>query len=58
MKAYHFLKHNMTAGRGNEAPWVVGETRTVASHAASRSYTNSTNKLLLAALTSEIVNDK
>lgn len=30
MKAYHFLKADMRAGEGDEAPWKVGETRTVA----------------------------
>ena len=27
MKAYHFLRADMTAGSGNEQPWTVGETR-------------------------------
>jgi hypothetical protein len=30
MKAYHFLKADMRAGSGNEAPWTIGETRTIA----------------------------
>ena len=29
MKAYHFLKADMTAGMGNEPAWKVGEERTV-----------------------------
>jgi hypothetical protein len=29
MKAYHFLKGNMTSGNGSEPPWTVGETRGV-----------------------------
>ena len=28
MKAYHFLKQDMTAGSGSEPAWKVGETRT------------------------------
>ena len=28
MKAYHFLKSDMTAGSGDEPPWKVGEERT------------------------------
>ena len=28
MRAYHFLKDDMTAGSGNEPPWKVGEKRT------------------------------
>ncbi len=32
MKAYHFLKGTMTAGYGNEPPWVVGEKRTIGKH--------------------------
>jgi len=27
VKAYHFLREDMTAGSGNEPPWTVGETR-------------------------------
>lgn len=27
MKAFHFLKEDMTAGSGNEPPWTVGEER-------------------------------
>lgn len=27
MKAYHWLKANMTAGSSHESPWTVGETR-------------------------------
>lgn len=30
MKAYHFLKADFTAGEGNEKPWEIGETRTIA----------------------------
>jgi len=29
MRAYHFLKFDMTAGEGNEPPWTVGEEREV-----------------------------
>ena len=29
MKAYHFLRADMTAGSGNEPPWTVGEERRV-----------------------------
>jgi len=29
MRAYHFLKADMTAGSGDEPAWKVGETRTV-----------------------------
>ena len=29
MRAHHFLQENMTAGRGNEPAWTVGETRTI-----------------------------
>ena len=29
MKAYHFLKDDMTAGSGNEPAWEIGETRTI-----------------------------
>ena len=29
MKAYHFLKDNMTGGYGNELPWKIGEERAV-----------------------------
>jgi hypothetical protein len=30
MNAYHFLKADMRAGEGHEAPWEIGETRTIA----------------------------
>src|SRR5208337_1653389 len=30
LKAYHFLQADMTAGSGDEKPWSVGETRTIA----------------------------
>lgn len=30
MKAYHFLKADFRAGEGDEPPWEIGETRTVA----------------------------
>src|SRR5208282_2154925 len=29
-RAYHFLRDDMTAGSGNEKPWEIGETRTIA----------------------------
>ncbi len=29
MRAYHFLKADMTAGSGNEKPWTIGEKRTI-----------------------------
>ena len=29
MKAYHFLREDMTAGSGNEPPWAIGEERTI-----------------------------
>ena len=29
MRAYHFLREDMTAASGNEPPWKVGEERTV-----------------------------
>ena len=29
MKAYHFLRDDMTAGSGNEPAWKIGETRTI-----------------------------
>jgi len=29
MRAYHFLRDDMTAGSGNEPAWAVGETRTI-----------------------------
>ncbi|MDE1871826.1 MAG: hypothetical protein KGI06_06335 [Candidatus Micrarchaeota archaeon] len=29
MKAYHFLRADMTAGNGDEPPWAVGETRSI-----------------------------
>ncbi len=30
IKAYHFLQANLTAGFGDEKPWEIGETRTIA----------------------------
>ena len=27
--AYHFLRDDMTTGRGNEPPWTIGESRTI-----------------------------
>ena len=30
MKGYHFLQADMTAGSGDEAPWEIGEKRTIA----------------------------
>ena len=29
MKAYHWLKNDMTSGSGDEKPWTIGETRTI-----------------------------
>ena len=29
MIGYHFLRHNYRAGRGDEKPWVIGETRII-----------------------------
>ena len=29
MKAYHWLKSDMTSGAGGEKPWTIGETRTI-----------------------------
>jgi hypothetical protein len=29
MRAYHWLRDDMTSGGGNEPPWTVGETRTI-----------------------------
>ena len=29
MRAYHFLKADMTSGQGNEPPWAIGEERTI-----------------------------
>ncbi len=30
IKAYHFLQANLTAGSGDEKPWEIGESRTIA----------------------------
>ena len=34
MKAYHFLREDMSGGYGNEPPWKVGETRKLRGHVA------------------------